>query len=196
MLNKLSKIYLMELDRYIEKNLNSITCVEVRDCYQTFLDVSIQMTGIHQNYKSLPEYLVHRFMYYLCKSQIDKGKYKIETNQKYLNHLQGKNEIDIALVDSYTKGNTGGEPKILRGISVKAAQTVKIDEDSYRARNLLWGENKDMQFVLVTFNDSFNKKEDEYVNDKYKIINLERDNDNTFVDELKIKLKLFEIGIN
>ncbi|PEC20406.1 hypothetical protein [Bacillus cereus] len=196
MLNKLSEIYLRELDRYIEKNLNSITCGEVRDCYQSFLDVSMEITGIHQNYKSLPEYLVHRFMYYLCKNQIDKSEYRIETNQKCLNHRQGKNEIDIALVDSHIKGNIVGEPKILRGISVKAAQTVKIDEDSYRAHNLIWGKNKDMSFVLVTFNDSFNKKEDEYVSDKYKIINLERDDDNKFVDELKIKLQLFEIGIN
>ncbi|MGR5907290.1 hypothetical protein ACT7DL_07285 [Bacillus paranthracis] len=53
-----------------------------------------------------------------------------------------------------------------------------------------------MQFVLVTFNDSFNKKEDEYVSDKYKIINLERDNDKRFVDELKLKLNLFQIGVN
>ncbi|BCC19788.1 hypothetical protein BCM0075_4558 [Bacillus cereus] len=118
------------------------------------------MTGIHQNYKSLPEYLVHRFVYYLCKNQIDKGKYKIETNRKYLNRYQGKNknEIDIALVDSHIKGNTAEEPKILRGISIKAAQKVKIDEDSYRAHNVIWGKNEDMQFVLVTFNDSFNKK--------------------------------------
>ncbi|HDR8049176.1 TPA: hypothetical protein QCY51_005699, partial [Bacillus cereus] len=160
MLNKLSEIYLMELDRYIEKNLSSITCGEVRGCYQSFLDVSKEMTGIHQNYKSLPEYLVHRFIYYLCKNKIDNGEYRIETNKKYINRYQNKNknEIDITLVDSHTKGNNFEEPKILRGISVKAAQTVKIDEDSYRAHNVIWGENADMQFVLVTFNDSFNKK--------------------------------------
>ena len=80
MLNKLSEIYLMELDRYIEK-LKFYYMWGSSGCYQSFLDVSKEMTGIHQNYKSLPEYLVHRFIYYLCKNKIDNGEYRIETNK-------------------------------------------------------------------------------------------------------------------
>jgi hypothetical protein len=194
MLKQLSENYLLEIDRYIKHNLHTISCGEVRDCYQSFIDTSVRLTGVHANYKSLPEYIIHRFLFYLCKHQIESKGYAIVTNQKFLNKFKtGKNEIDIALVNPHKQGNVVGEPKLLRGISVKAAKTVKIDEDNYRANNVIWGTNEGMQFVLVTFNDRFNYLEDEYKSDKYEIINLQKESDKAFAHELKNKLCLSKI---
>ncbi len=36
MLNKISENYLKEIDKYIEKNLNSITCEEIRAAINLF----------------------------------------------------------------------------------------------------------------------------------------------------------------
>lgn len=191
MLREISERYLLEINTYIERNLYSITNGEVRDCYQTFIETSISMTGIHSNYKSIPEFIIHRFVYFLCKHQIESKGYAVVTNQNFLNKYKtGKNEIDIAVINPFKHGNAVGEPKVLRGISVKAAKTVKIDEDTFRANNLIWGTNEDMQFVLVTFNDKFNCNIDEYKTDKYEIINLQKDTKEIFATELITKLKL------
>lgn len=194
MLKQLSENYLLGIDSYIEQNLHTISCGEVRECYQSFIDTSINMTGVHANYKSLPEYIVHRFLFHLCKNQIESNGYSIVTNQKFLNKYKtGKNEIDIALVNPLKLGNAVGEPKLLRGISVKAARTVKIDEDTHRANNLIWGTNEDMQFALVTFNDKFNQNAEGYKSEKYEIINLQKELDKTFAYELQNKLRLITL---
>lgn len=189
MLQQISVNYLKQIDDYIKENLDTITCDEVRECYQSFVDASKELTGIHANYKSLPEYIVHRFVYHLYAYYIDENQYSIVTNQKFLNkYVAGKNEIDIALINPNQIGNTKEEFQVLGAVSVKAAYTVKIDEDFHRANNLIWGENEDLQYVLVTFNDKFNKDETQYISDRYKIINLQRDKTKIFSHELKSKL--------
>ncbi|MCU7667728.1 hypothetical protein [Bacillus thuringiensis] len=189
MLQQISVNYLKQIDDYIKENLDTITCDEVRECYQSFVDTSKVLTGIHANYKSLPEYIVHRFVYHLYAYYINAKQYDIVTNQKFLNkYVAGKNEIDIALINPNQVGNTKEEFQVLGAVSVKAAHAVKIDEDFHRANNLIWGENEDLQYVLVTFNDKFNKDETKYISDQYKIINLQRDKTKIFAHELKNKL--------
>lgn len=190
MLCSLSKDYLLRMDRYIKNNLETITCGEVRECYQGFIDISKSLTGIHANYKSLPEYIIHRFLYYLCEKQIANGKYDIITNAKFLNKYEGKNELDIALVIPNEQGNKEGEPKVLKGISVKAPEKVDIEQDSYRANNLIWGANKNLNIVLVTFNDKFNSSPDKFIHEQYNIINLVKEREEVFAHELRKKLHL------
>lgn len=190
MLSQLSKDYLSKMDQYIKNNLETITCGEVKDCYQSFIDVSKNLTGIHANYKSLPEYIIHRFLYYLCEQQILNGKYDIITNKKFLNKYGGENELDIALVIPNEQGNKDGEPKVIKGISVKASKEVNIDLDSYRSNNLIWGANKDLTIVLVTFNDKFKITPDDYIHEQYKIINLDKVRDKLFTQELRKNLNL------
>ncbi|MEC1722247.1 hypothetical protein [Schinkia azotoformans] len=190
MLGQLSKDYLLKMDQYIKSNLGTITCGEVRDCYQSFIDISIGLTGIHSNYKSLPEYIIHRFLYYLCEQQISNRQYGIITNKQFLNKYGGKNELDIALVIPNEQGNKVDEPKVIKGISIKAAKEVDIDLDSHRANNLIWGTNKNLNIVLVTFNDKFKINPEEYIHEQYKIINLDKERGEVFAHELKKKLNL------
>lgn len=194
MLKQLSENYLKNIDQYIEENLNLITCGEVYDCYQSFINVSKDLTGIHANYKSLPEYIIHRFIYHLFKNQIIDRQLALTTNQKYRNKYQtGSNEIDIALVNMNKQGNIPGEYQVVRGISIKGAQKVNIDEDAFRANNLIWGTNEGMYFAMITFNDNFNNNPEDYISDNYKIINLPKFKDNLFIQELNEKLKLSEL---
>lgn len=81
----------------------------------------------------------------------------------------------------------------MRGISVKAAKLVKVDEDSFRANNLIWGTNIEMKFVMVTFNDNFNSNMNDFINERYEIINLQKDSDKLFINQLTEKLYLLNL---
>lgn len=187
MLETLSRNYMRQIDDYISEHFATITCGELRNCYTAFVDESLERTGIFQNYKSLPEYLVHRFIYYLCQKDLIKGTYEIESNKRYQNvYRDGENEVDITIVHPHQMGNTEKERRILRGISVKAAKEVNIKEDYARAHNVMWGKHQKMKYVLVTFHDKFNIKNIEnYYSERYHVINLEKEPHDIFVEKLK-----------
>lgn len=187
MLETLSRNYMKQIDDYISKNFDTITCGELRSCYTAFVDESLELTGIFQNYKSLPEYLVHRFMYYLCQKELAKGTYEIESNKRYQNvYRDGENEVDISIVHLHQMGNTEEERKMFCGISVKAAKMVNIKKDYDRAHNVMWGKHQNMKHVLITFHNEFNvKKVENYCSERYHIINLEKEPNVIFIEKLK-----------
>lgn len=142
MLETLSRNYMRQIDDYISEHFETITCEELRNCYTAFVDESVDRTGIFQNYKSLPEYLVHRFIHYLCEKELAKGTYEIESNKRYLNvYRDSENEVDIAIIHPHQMGNTEDERRMMRAISVKAAKVVNIKEDYARAHNVIVGLN-------------------------------------------------------